>query len=418
MVTLYTATHLLPDSQGVCPGLALAEEGGRIITLAPLAQLQVRYPQARLVDFGAALILPAFMNAHTHLELSLYPQWATAAGVESKSTSFVDWILRLIRVKRSIKPQALGDAVAAGINLCLQSGTAAVGDILSRYEVRGLYREAPLRGRVYLETLGQDQTVIRAARERLDTVLRNEEDFPLELGVSPHSPYTIRPQYMSELYQRCRDERIPCATHIAESPEEIDFLHMGNGDIVERFYTEINWHQYAPPARRMRPLDFINERGGLFADHLLIHGVQLSAAEIEKLAASAATLVLCPRSNAWLQVGTAPVAALKKAGVKLALGTDSLASNSSLSLWDELAFASQVYGETFTPAELFELATQGGARALGLQGQLGALEPGLRCSFQVVEPPDMAADKMLESLVRNGRQKPVKALILDGHCVL
>jgi len=418
VITLYTAEYLLPDASGPLTEMALVEEGGRIREIGPLVELQLRYPDARLVDLGPAVILPAFVNAHTHLELSLYPQWAATIGISSEPCAFVDWILRLIRVKRSIQPEQLDEAVSEGLKLCLQSGTGAIGDILSRYEARVAYRETPLRGRLYLESLGQDPGVTRNARKRLDKILKEQGSYPLELGISPHSPYTIRPRYMRELFSLCREKRLPCSTHIAESPEESDFLNLGNGELVERLYTEVNWHQFAPPARRTTPVDFLEEQGGLFAEQLLVHGVQLTAEEIDKLAASGATLALCPRSNAQLQVGPAPVAVLKKAGVRLALGTDSLASNQSLSLWDELAFAAEAYAETFSAAELFELATLNGANALGLQGQLGSLQPGMRCSFQVVEAPDVASDQLLETLVRSGRTEPVKALILDGLSVL
>lgn len=418
MIRLYSAKYLLPDSSGALASTALVEEGGRIQAVGPLAQLQQQYPAAQQVDYGEAVILPAFINAHTHLELSLYPQWAADAGVKSDACSFVDWILRLIQVKRGIKPAALTEAVTEGLALSLQAGTAAVGDVLSRYEAREAYSGSPLRGRVFLESLGQDPGVTRSAYKKLKTALAEPHDALLGLGVSPHSPYTIRPQYMEQLFALCRNSHLPCTTHIAESAAECDFLNMGNGELVERLYTEVNWHQFAPPARRLRPLEYLDRQGGLFADQLLVHGVQFDDDEIALLAKSAATLVLCPRSNAQLQVGTAPVAALKQAGVRLALGTDSLASNASLSIWDELAFASEAYAGALSPAELFDIATRGGAEALGLTGQLGSLAPGLRCSFQVVAAPQVARDQLLETLVRSGRSEPVDTLVLDGVDVL
>jgi cytosine/adenosine deaminase-related metal-dependent hydrolase len=126
-------------------------------------------------------------------------------------------------------------------------------------------------------------------------------------------------------------------------------------------------------------------------------------------------VVLCPRSNHRLKVGKAPVSAYLNAGVPLLLGTDSLASNDSLSLWDEMAFAHQCYGEDLDPGTLLGMATYQGARALGLGGEMGALAPGYGAHFQVLKPADLPAIRDIESfLCRPGRTAEVQALYLDG----
>lgn len=415
MPKIYTARYLLQADGRLLENAALLEDHGRILRIDQPATLQRQAPAAKWVDYPDALILPAFINAHTHLELSHYPQWASAAGVMNDSCNFVDWILRLVKVKRSLKPDHLCAAVSHGLQLSLQAGTAALGDILSNFEAGKRYAESPLCGRVFLETLGQDRELTQLLYKKLDKQLKKGKIGQFEQGLSPHSPYTIRPNYMHQLYRRCHTEGVACCTHIAESTAEIDFLDTGGGELVERFYTTINWHQYRPPARHIRPLDFLQQHGGLFAGHLLVHGVQLTPPEMDTIASQGATLVLCPRSNAHLQVGTAPVAILKKAGVKLALGTDSLASNQSLSLWDEMAFAAQVYENVLGPRELLALATTDGAAALGLKGQLGDLQPGFRCSFQVVRPASFSPpDLLLEQLIREGQGIRPEAVVLDG----
>lgn len=419
MAKIYTARYLLQADGRLLENAALLEDQGRILRIDQPAGLQREAPSANWVDYPDALILPTFINAHTHLELSFYPQWASAAGVGNASCNFVDWILRLVKVKRSLKPAQLDEAVSHGLQLSLQGGTAALGDILSRFEASSCYAASPLCGRVFLETLGQDRDLTQQLYKKLDKQLKTGKSGRFEQGVSPHSPYTIRPHYMRQLYERCRADGLACCTHIAESAAEVDFLDTGRGELVERFYTAINWHQHRPAARNIRPVDFLQQQEGLFANHLLVHGVQLTLPEIKLIANRGATLVLCPRSNAHLQVGTAPVAALKKAGVKLALGTDSLASNQSLSLWDEMAFAAQVYEDALSPLELLALATTEGAAALGLKGQLGDLQPGFRCSFQVVRPTSFApAHLFLEQLIRAGQGLRPEAVVLDGQEVL
>ncbi len=417
MANIHTAQYLFGSNTLLEAG-ALLEDQGRILEIGSVALVKRSAPDATVIDHGDAALLPAFVNAHTHLELSHYPEWASDAGVGSEPCSFVDWILRLIVVKRSNPAAAMDAAIKTGIRMCLESGTAAVGDILSWYDGRSAFTDTPLLGCIFLESLGQDVTLTQQQFKKLSRVLKEQGVGNFKFGLSPHSPYTIRPQYMTQLFEHARNKQLSSAIHIAESPAEVDFLDSADGELAEHFYNAINWHQHRPKARHLRPIEYLAERGGLFKDQLLVHGVQLEGSEIDLIAEAGAKLVLCPRSNARLQVGIAPVAKLKKAGIKLALGTDSLASNSSLSLWDELAFAAKTYEDTFSAQELFALATTGGATALGLQHELGELKPGLRASFQVVPLKEQIEPKnLLETLINEGEGRQPETLVLDGQVV-
>lgn len=427
MATLYRARWLLCSAQQLIDGGAILAERGRILEVGSFHLLRKSAPDAALVDYGEAVLLPTFINAHTHLELSHYPKWAAPLGYESEPESFVDWILRLIQVKRRIEPERMGEvmraSIVSGIEQCLAAGTAAVGDILSWYPGRSIHADSPLRGRIFLESLGQDPQLCAHNYRRLDQSLQQGVAGMFPLGISPHSPYTISAAYMEQLFARCREQGLAGCIHISESPAEVEFLDSGCGALVEQLYPAVAWQEYRPPARRQRPIAYLAARGGLTDQQLLVHGVQLDPAEIAQIAAAGTSLVLCPRSNARLQVGTAPVAQLKGAGVALALGTDSLASNDSLSLWDELACAAELYADAFSPVELFGLATRGGAQALGLQDELGALEPGMRCSFQLVGSPagmgrSITAPQLIEGLIAGGIGARVDSLVLDGQSVL
>jgi cytosine/adenosine deaminase-related metal-dependent hydrolase len=151
---------------------------------------------------------------------------------------------------------------------------------------------------------------------------------------------------------------------------------------ADELYAAAGW-PLPERASGLSPVAWLAAQGALSTQTLLIHGVQVDAADATRIASSGASVALCPRSNARLGVGTAPVALYKKAGVSLALGTDSLASNDSLSLWDELAFARSVYPE-FPPGELLHIATCGGAQALGLAAEMGKLLAGSGAHFQVL----------------------------------
>lgn len=419
MSRIYTARTLVPGDAPPIEGGALLDQGGRIAAVGTLPEIKRSHPGTEIVDFGEALLLPVLVNTHTHLELTDYPLWAEAIGETEAPKDFVDWILRLIRVKRPLDKRRFYDSVANGITQSVAAGTGAIGDILSHYPSRKAYQGAPLLGTLYLESLGQDPAVIQRVRQRLETALQDHRAGPLPLGIAPHAPYTISGTYLADLYQKVREEDLRCTTHLAESPEEVEFIEKSRGALTSKLYGTIGWESLVPRAAGCRPAEYLQRKGGLFPQNLLVHGVQLTAPEIELLAERGMFLALCPRSNARLNVGKAPVAQLLRAGVKLALGTDSLASNDSLSLWDEMAFAHSWFAGQLDAPTLFRMATLGGAEALGIERQLGSLAVGKHSSFQVLHAEEtLAIGDLADYFIAPGRTAEIIQVFHQGQALL
>ena len=391
MNRIYTAKYLASSNAPTLVGGALLVHAGRIAAIGTLGDLKRSHPNSEIVDFADALIVPLLVNAHTHLELTDYPLWATNAGETEPAKNFVDWILRLIRIKQKLNIDNYRDSLRNGIDQSIAAGTGAVGDILSQYALRNIYHHCTLIGSLYLETLGQDPDVICKIKKNLDEALKDEFIGSVELGISPHSPYTISQNYLQSLYYHCQQTKLRCATHLSESSDEVTFVEQSRGDLASRLYSQIGWENYIPQPSGLRPVEYLLQQNGLFPENLLVHGVQLNTIEIEILADKRMTVVLCPRSNAKLGVGVAPAGNLYRAGVKLALGTDSLASCDSLSIWDEMAFAQNCFNGELDAPTLFNLATQGGADALGVGEKIGSLEAGKIAAFQVLRPKTTVA---------------------------
>lgn len=391
MIKLYQAKYLVSGIAPPVEGGALLAQDGVILETGTYTDLKRQFPQVDHVDFGDAFIVPLLVNAHTHLELTDFPQWAAAADRTDDPASFVDWILNLIKVKVKLDKQLYRNSVANGIEQSIRSGTGAIGDILAHHSARSAYLDSSLEGVLYLETLGQKAEVIARLKSELSDALADQKVGAVDLGISPHSPYTISASYLQQIYALCRQQGLRCSTHIAESPDEVEFLQNGRGEIAATFYPFVGWESHIPRTSGLAPVDYLQQQGGLFPQNLLVHGVQLTKAEIETLAAEQISLALCPRSNARLKVGKAPAGDLLNAGVNLCLGTDSLASCDSLSIWDEMAFAHQWFAGDLDAPTLFRMATMGGAQALGLDRSLGSLEKGKKAGFQILKPQSMVA---------------------------
>lgn len=381
-MTLYLARYLLPITAPPIEDGALLLRNGRIEAVGRRRDLQ-RGWTGQVVDFGDALMLPPLVNAHAHLELTHYPEWALRAGEETNTgENFVDWILRLVRIKRDQSDEELSRSLATGLEKSLQAGTGAIGDILSCPAACSVYRNSPLKGRFFLEVLGLDETRVNAHLKCLETILQGRPVGFLQPGLAPHAPYTLSSTVIKEIRSTAAGKAL--AIHFAESAEESVFLQHASGAIAERLYPQVGWSGQVPQPTFLRPVAWLDAHGLLSPPPLLIHGVQVSQNEAELLRRRGVTVVLCPRSNDHLQVGRAPVEYYQAAGVPLALGTDSAASCSSLSIWDELAFAYRLFYTCLSPRELLAMATVNGARALGLQGEMGALEVGWGGNFLVL----------------------------------
>jgi cytosine/adenosine deaminase-related metal-dependent hydrolase len=416
---LYRARYLLP----ICtPPL---EDGSLLVTADGLhavgsyRELSAAFPTADEVDFGDSVLLPPLVNAHTHLELTDFPAWADAAGETTAPADFVDWILHLVRVRRQASTSQLKVSLASGLQSSLRAGTGAIGDIFTSLKAAGAYRSSPLRGRIFAEVLGHDPAVVNDRLAQIADLLKEPPARELNWGLSPHSPYSLSVSTIDQVFAFADDKGLQCTMHLAESIEESDLLQSGSGNIAARLYATALWDPAAAPTRGRSPVQAMCREGRLRPGDLVVHGVQVSAADIVLLKKHACSVVLCPRSNATLDVGKAPVAAYLAAGVPLALGTDSLASAPSLSIWEELAFASSWFAGQATPRDWLRMATLGGAQALHLYERLGQLSPGHDASFQVISLPALPRlSELEEALCTAGQALRVTHLYLASSNVL
>jgi len=420
MTIIYRSRYLVPVSSPVqeCAAIAVAED--KIVNIGAAVDLAARYPQARQHDFGDAIILPAFVNAHTHLELSHYQQWAEDADemTPHRHDNFVDWILRLIRIKIALKLdlQQYLKSWNAGHDLAMSSGTGYFGDILSVTDLASEVAKK-LSGYSFIEILGRDAIRVSKQLSALDHCLTAWPE--RNWGAAPHSPYTISAELLKQCYRYTSCKHLRTTIHLAESGDEVEFLSSSAGAIASELYPFVGWQNHLPLRNKVRPLQFVAQAGGLNSNSLLVHGVHLNSEEIAQVAHAGCSMVLCPRSNSILNVGVAPVSDYLSAGVSLALGTDSLASNDSLSLWDEMEFALSWFNGDLSPEQLLSMCTMGAAKALfgdsALTSKIGQLAIGAPASFQVVQPDALPSKETMYSFLCQGqRGAEVKQLVVDG----
>ncbi|GFO57268.1 metal-dependent hydrolase [Geomonas sp. Red276] len=379
---IYAASYLLPISSPPIAGGAIVVDNGLIRAVGPLKELRGAF-DAPVTEFTGCTIIPGLVNAHTHLELTHFSAWKVRKELDYLPKTYVEWIQQVVKIRRALQPGEVELSVREGLRLSLESGTTAVGEILTDFTLAPIYRNSPLAGRIFFEVLGHDLYQCDALIERVEKSAA-EIDGELLPGISPHTPYTASACLFKGAHELSGRLGLRKAVHLSEPEEEVAFMHGTTGPFAEILYPMAHWEEYLPHPRRTTSTRYLDSLGVLDSSTLAIHAVHVTPDDVAILKERGVTVVLCPRSNDRLFVGTAPHHLFKKMGVPLAIGTDSLASNDSLSILDELRFLQQVAPGEFSGNELLTMATLGGAKSLGIEQTTGTLEAGKRGDFLVI----------------------------------
>jgi 5-methylthioadenosine/S-adenosylhomocysteine deaminase len=346
------------------------------------------------------------VNAHSHLEYAVYVGFGDGL-------SFAPWLDLHVARKGRIGWDDFVAIARLGAAQCLASGVTAVADASYSGAAAVACAELGLAGFVHLEVFGVDPAL---ALPRFHEKLARVEDCfseRLRPGVSPHTPYTCS----TEVYEACAELGLPVATHFNESAGEVEWLTRGEGPLQP--FGDL----LVPPDGRTG-IRRLAAAGLLGDDVLAAHCVKVDAEEIGLLARHAVSVAHCPRSNAQLGCGIAPLAELLEAGVDVGVGTDSPASTPSFDVFEELravlagARLRAERAEAFSATEALELATLGSARALGLEHEVGSLAPGKRADLTVVsleDTPYLPWEDPAAAVVLGGAPERVVVTIVDGE---
>jgi 5-methylthioadenosine/S-adenosylhomocysteine deaminase len=390
-----SADWVLPvDSAPIANG-AIAFEDGRIAAVGTADELGegTRYPDS--------VIIPGLVNTHSHLEYAVY------AGF-GDGLAFAPWIMLHVERKARLDLAQMENIARAGAVECLRSGITTVGDASFKGAAATACDELGLRAIVYVEVFGagteQVQTRFETIRERIADSLSDR----VRLGISPHSVYAAS----LELWEAGADLGLPMATHFSESAAEVEWINHRTGSFA------------APRDVGPNSIRLLAERG-LLTDRLVAaHCVKVDPEEIALLAEHDVAVAHCPRSNAILGCGVAPLRELREAGIRVALGTDSPASTPSFDMFEELraalyaARAREEDPEALSASEALELATLGGARALGLDAETGSLAPGKRADLAVLSfdsSPFVPWEDPAAAVVLGGSPERVLLTVVDGE---
>jgi cytosine/adenosine deaminase-related metal-dependent hydrolase len=340
------------------------------------------YDGGAVEDLGDVAILPGLVNAHTHLELS----WMR--GQVARGTSMPAWAASLMAVRRTVSHEP-PEPIAAAIVEARASGTCLVGDVTNTFATYDPLLESELSAALFRELLGfsapDPEAVIAAVSDQIADLTPIAW---LRPSIVPHAPYSVSPALLQAIARWSKGR--PLSIHLGESVQEIEFLRDGTGEWRALLQALGAWNpSWTPPA--CGPVEYLDRLGMVDAHLVAVHGVQFRDDDLSRLRSAGATVVACPRSNRWTGAGEPPIERFYASGVRVAVGTDSLASVDDLNLFAELAEIRRL-APGVPAARILESATLSGAQALGFASELGTIESGKRAQLVAVRLPAEVRD--------------------------
>ncbi|MEZ6092281.1 MAG: amidohydrolase family protein [Pirellulaceae bacterium] len=380
---LYRARWIVPVCSPIVHNGVVRIADTRVISIEPFVG------QSGVIDLGDVAILPALVNAHTHLEFSDLEQPIGHRGI-----SIAAWLPEVLRQRRQLNSSQT-DRLAAiergivesrncGVQLLGEIATKpwsadAVSAIVRTHQMSDSVASEPLKSIdlsivAFCEVLGLAPQRQSELLDWTDQQLQHRKLSNVQWGISPHSPYTVPAALLSACLDRAAKQRLPVAMHIAESLEEREFVEQGTGPLRDAFESlGLPGLDQFPSETSIRQ---IIERLTKASRGLVIHGNYLTDEEIEAVAEHRERLsvVYCPRTHAHFDHRPHPVRKLLDVGIRVALGTDSRASNPDLNVWNEVRHLLR-HRSDLHPEEVVSMVTMQGADALG-HPQAGRLQTG------------------------------------------
>jgi len=397
---LLTADWVVPVTGFPIRNGAVRVRGSRIAAVGPIDELTKKHPDDPVREYPGATITPGLVNAHTHLAL-------TCLKGLIPSQPFHEWLGNMPQVMAALDDDDLAASTVYGAILSIAAGVTVVGDIAYGPEAVAIAADTGLGGTFYWEGFG-------ITRDELPQKLYDLE-YPadpgrvckgrLRCGVSPHAPYTSGPGLLRAAHTIAQAQCSAFAVHASESDAETELLRDGTGPFADLAASMAP--DFEPPGSgTIAYLDKL----GILEGTVAIHCVNVLPTELPLLARRAAGVVVCPRSNEYLHNGSAPVRRMLDAGVTVAIGTDSLASNTDLDLMAEMR-ALRDLEPTVTHEEALKMMTIRGAEVLGLDDYFGTLEVGKQADIVVHR---VTGEDPVASLIDEGGRSTVEAVMSSG----
>lgn len=387
---LYRAKWIVIDSDTIIENGFLSVEQGKIEEYGSAKNFKTKSYK----DLGCGVVIPSLVNCHTHLELS------ALKNSISFNSGFQKWVQNLIKQRDILSSNDIDKGIKNGIEEIIESGTLSIGEISSLFRSEVLLKESVLTGVYFKEYLGNNPEISKISNI-----------YPISTSYAGHAPHTTSPSLLKKIKSESSLKKLPFSIHLSESETEIEFITTGKGDwanfLSSRNIDFANW-----PVPEKSPVKYLSKLKILDKNTLCVHLTYADKNDFQILKDSESSICLCLRSNLNLHNRLPDLKTIDEMNIDFCLGTDSLASCDSLSIFDEMSFLSENYN-FISPKKIFESGTINGAKAIGFDKTHGTLRPGHSGNFVFLEITENKSDKIFEKIVNSDFSKKTTVLNPD-----
>ena len=399
------ADWVLPiTSPPIKDGIVLTD--GKAIKAVGSGKELSKFPYDEIIDCSGKIILPGFVNAHSHLELTGF------RGKIEKGLPFTDWARKVVSIRKDITENEIATAIKDGVDELISSGVTTVGDFSQTGITAKILNERGLRGTVFLEFSGfnpeQKDEKLRQLKELLNyeidskLITHHSSLITVNFGIAPHAPYSVSPELLKESHNFAQEKRLPLAIHISEMLEEIEFIKNGSGAMKDLLIDFGVWNdKWMPP--QTTPVQYLQNMGilkGAIGIHLNI----VTEEDIHILKENSMSVVYCPGSNKWFgRNWKYPLREFLNNDINVVIGTDSLLSNEKLNMFYEM----RVLKENFPDLEndiILKMATVNGAKAIGFEGEAGEIAVGRKADIIGIDIEDSSFNNPIEYVINKAEK--------------
>ena len=391
---LLCAKYVIPITSPYIEDGAVLVRADKIEDVGPAAFLKAKYPEEEVRDLGLSALMPGFVDVHTHMGY-------TALRGMFGDLPYSEWKRQVLYCEPFFSEEDWTNSARLGALEAIASGITTVADISGSGCTRIAAREMGMRARIYLEVLttqaNHAETVVDEGFAKISAWKKGENSGLIDFGIAPGAVYACHPKVFRTIAKVATEHKIPVAMHLAGSQEETDFIRYGSSP----FGVHVSEHEHGklasayPPwlPAGTSPVKYVSNWDILDVPGILaIHCVHVDDEDIAILKAKNVHVGYCPRINAKLGMGSAPVESLWSAGLTIGMGTDSPAAVDTTDMIDEMRIGLMITRAT-SPVRFFQassanvlrMATIGSARALGIEDKVGSLEVGKQADIIAVD---------------------------------
>jgi len=419
---LLLARYVLPMNAPYIEDGGVVVRDSSIVAVGTQAELLAAYPDEAVTDYGLAALMPGFVDVHTHLEYSVF------RGVVD-DLPYTRWKMEVQRLEDLLTEDDWRDSAVLGSAEAIRSGITTIADVTHSGASLEAADSGGLRAVIYREVSSMDagkaEAEVAAALDDMRAWEAQSDGARISIGIAPHGPYTCHPRLFQAVAEAVGTSDTHVSLHLAGSRDEYDFVKYGSSPLGQDFRTQSGWGDEAWMPTGVSPVRYVYQWGVLDLPNVLaVHCVHVDAEDIAVLKRTDVAIAYCARCNAKLGMGTAPLGEFLKQGLRVGIGTDSPASNSTMDVFAEmrtgLLIQRSLLGSKgfFTAEEFLRLATIGGARALRLDSITGSLEPGKRADVIAVDLShsyQVPTGNPYSAVVHTSNQEDVLLTMVDGR---